>query len=51
MAQSPEGMLKTMIANLPAKTGRRVTHRVRVTDVGDVDDELLEWLRTAYGEA
>lgn len=28
-----------------------VTHRVRLTAVGDVDDELLGWLRKAYGEA
>lgn len=28
-----------------------VTHRVRVTDVGEVDAELIGWLRTAYESA
>ena len=28
-----------------------VTHRVRVTDVEQVDDELVGWLRLAYEEA
>ncbi len=28
-----------------------VSHRVRVTDVSQVDDELIEWLRKAYESA
>ncbi len=28
-----------------------VSHRVRVEDVGEVDDELIEWLRDAYERA
>jgi hypothetical protein len=28
-----------------------VSHRVRLTEIGEVDDELLEWLRLAYQAA
>lgn len=30
---------------------RMVTHRVRISDQSEIDAELIDWLRRAYGAA
>lgn len=44
--KSPEGRLEDS-----GPFGTMCTHRVRLTEVGDVDSELIGWLQDAYGEA